>query len=66
MFQNFKTYAIGSIIAASTVVPVFADDFDTTAVTAKLATAGTAVAAIGAAVALIWVVKKGWGMITGR
>ena len=64
--KNAKTYAVTAAITASTMVPAFADDFDTTAVAAKLATAATAVAAIGAAVALVWVVKKGWSMITGR
>lgn len=64
--KNAKTYAVTAAITASTMVPAFADDFDTTSVAAKLATAATAVAAIGAAVALVWVVKKGWSMITGR
>ena len=67
--KNAKTYAVTAAMTASTMIPAFAaagDDFDTTAVAAKLVTAGTAVAAIGAAVALVWVVKKGWSMITGR
>lgn len=65
-FAGAKGYAISGLLAASTMVPAFAaagDDFDTTAVTAKIALAATAVAAIGAAVALVWVVRKGWSMI---
>ena len=64
VFGNAKAYAVTAALTASTMVPAFAaGDFDTTSVEAKLVTAGTAVAAIGAAVALIWVVKKGWYMI---
>lgn len=62
-FAGAKGYAISGLVAASTMVPAFADDFDTAAVTAKIALAATAVAAIGAAVALVWVVRKGWSMI---
>lgn len=64
--KNAKAYAVTAALTASTMVPAFADDFDTTSVTTKIAAAATAVAAIGAAVALVWVVKKGWSMITGR
>lgn len=63
-FAGAKGYVISGLVAASTMVPAFADDFDTSGVTAKIALAATAVAAIGAAVALVWVVRKGWSMIT--
>lgn len=61
--KNAKTYAVTAALTASTMVPAFADDFDTSAVEAKLVLAGAAVAAIGAAMALVWVVKTGWRMI---
>lgn len=61
-----KGYFAASLITASAFVPAFADDFDTTAVVAKLVLAGAAVSAVGAALALVWVVKTGWAMIRGR
>lgn len=66
LLKNAKAYAVTAALTASTMVPAFAEEFDTTQVTTKIAAAGVAVAAIGAAVALVWVVKKGWSMITGR
>ena len=68
-FAGAKGYAVTGLVAASTMVPAFAaagDDFDTTAVVAKLVLAGAAVSSVGAALALVWVVKTGWAMIRGR
>lgn len=65
-FENAKAYVVTAAITASTMVPAFADDFDTSTIVTKIAAAGVAVGAICVAIAGVWVIRKGWNMIFGR
>lgn len=66
MFKNVRNLGLGFGLGALLVAGSASAAIDTAAVTAKLSEGEAAVAAIGAAILVVWAIKKVYSMIGGR
>lgn len=66
MFKTLRNMVLGLFLGFMGFISTASAAIDTATVTAKLAEGEAAVAAIGAAILVVWAIKKVYSMIGGR